>query len=82
MNQDNQNKPFRFEAFWLREPILIGKMKELWKGNENEIGGSNQMHTFQLRLKDLKGKIKKWNKGEFRNIQQEQEIIQTKMNNV
>eukprot|EP00253_Pinus_taeda_P010926 PITA_10926 len=65
MNQGNQNRPFRFEAFWLREPTLIGKIKEWWKGNENEIGGRNQMHTFQLRLKDLKGKIKKSNKEEF-----------------
>jgi len=41
INQGKQNKPFRFEAFWLREPTLIGKMKEWWKVNENEIGGRN-----------------------------------------
>jgi len=82
MNQGNQNRPFRFEAFWLRELTLIGKMKEWWKGNENEIGERNQMHTFQLRLKDPKGKIKKWNKGEFDNVHKEQEKIQTKMKKV
>ena len=43
-------------------------MKEWWHGNENEIVGRNHMHTFQLRLKDLKGKIKKWKKEEFGNI--------------
>jgi len=26
------------------------------------------MHTFQLKLKELKGKIEKWNKEEFGNI--------------
>jgi len=40
------------------------------------------MHTFQLRLKYLKRKIKKWNKEEFGNIQKEQVIIQTKMKKV
>ena len=40
------------------------------------------MHTFQLKLKDLKGKIKKWNKEEFGNIQKEHELIQTKMKKV
>ena len=62
MNEGNQNKPSSFEAFWLRESTLIEKMKEWWNGNENDIVRRNQMHTFQLRLKDIKGKIKKWNK--------------------
>lgn len=40
------------------------------------------MHTFQLRLKELKGKIKKWNREEFGNIQQDQEPIQANMRKV
>ena len=68
MNQKNQKKPFRFEAFRLRETTFIDKMKEWWIGTENVIEGRNKMHTFQLRLKYLKGRIKNWNKEEFGNI--------------
>jgi len=57
-------------------------MKEWWRGTENVMEGRNQMHTFQLRLKDLKGRIKKWNKEEFGNIQKEQEILQIKMKQI
>lgn len=31
--------------------------------------GRNKIHMFQIRLKDLKGKIKKWNREQFGNIQ-------------
>lgn len=37
------------------------------------------MHTLQLRQKELKGKIKKWNKEEFGTIQKDQEKLQTYM---
>jgi len=37
------------------------------------------MHTFQLKLKELKGKIKKWNKEEFGNIFLEQQRLERKM---
>jgi len=33
MNQQNQNRPFKFEAFWLRDPEFIEKMKTWWKEN-------------------------------------------------
>eukprot|EP00253_Pinus_taeda_P003413 PITA_03413 len=41
--------------------------------------GQNKMHTFQLRLKNIKGEIKKWNSEEFGNIQQERGKLQTRM---
>lgn len=62
-------KPFRFEAFWLRNPDFIAKMEELWK--QSTVQGTRKMHTFQLKLKELKGKIKRWNKEEFGNIIEE-----------
>ena len=40
------------------------------------------MHTPQLRLKELKGKIKKWNRDEFGNIQKDQEKLQTDMKRI
>ena len=40
------------------------------------------MHTLQLRLKDLKGKINKWNREEFGHIQKDQEKLQTKMKRI
>lgn len=75
MNNQNQHRPFRFETFWLQEPTFIEKMEQWWQNSEAEIKGRNKMHTLQLRLKELKGKIKKWNKEEFGNIQKDQEKL-------
>jgi len=36
-----------------------------------EQSGRNKMHTFQLKLKEMKSKLKKWNKEEFGNILEE-----------
>lgn len=82
MNQENQNRPFRFEAFWLREPTFIDKMKNWWKETETGMEGRNKMHTLQPRLKALKGRIKKCNGEEFGNIQKEQETLLIKMKQI
>ena len=37
------------------------------------------MHTFQLKLKELKGKIKKWNKEEFGNILEDKQKLEGEM---
>jgi len=57
-------------------------MEQWWKNSEVEIKGRNKMHTLQLRLKELKGKIKKWNKEEFGNIQKYQEKLQIDMKRI
>lgn len=62
MNNQNQNIPFRFEAFWLRDLTFIEKMENWCHSSEAEIKGRNKMHTLQLILKELKGKIMKWNR--------------------
>jgi len=38
------------------------KMENWWQSNEEEMKGKNKMHTLQLRLKELKGKIKNLNR--------------------
>lgn len=70
-------KPFRFEAFWLRDPEFIKKMEEWWL--QSTVQGKRKMHTFQLKLKELKGKIKKWNKEEFGNILEEKQKLEGEM---
>lgn len=38
------------------------------------------MHTFQLKLKELRGKIKKWNKEEIGNILKEKQSLEQRIN--
>lgn len=40
------------------------------------------MHTFQLKLKELKGRIKKWNKEEFGNIMEEKQKLEKEMETI
>lgn len=60
-----------FWNFWLTDLEFISKVKTWWQESKTGVEGRNKMHTFQIRLKDLKGKIKKWNKEEFGNIKKE-----------
>eukprot|EP00253_Pinus_taeda_P033576 PITA_33576 len=66
IKKTNIKKPFRFESFWLRNPDFLNKLEEWW--NQSQVRGQCKMHTFQLRLKELKQKIRKWNKEDFGNI--------------
>lgn len=52
-------------------------MEEWWK--QSTAQGRGKMHTFQLKLKELKGKIKKWNKEEFGNIMEEKQKLEGEM---
>eukprot|EP00253_Pinus_taeda_P017271 PITA_17271 len=46
---------------------------------ESTVQGKGKMHTFQLKLKELKGRIKKWNKEEFGNILEEKQKLEGEM---
>eukprot|EP00253_Pinus_taeda_P018479 PITA_18479 len=74
----NQGKrPFRFESFWLRDPEFIKKVEEWW--SQSTIQGKGKMCTFQLKLKELKEKIKNWNKKEFGNIMEDKQNLEKEM---
>ena len=82
MNTQNKKRPFRFESFWLRDLEFISKVKTWWQESKTGVEGRNKMHTFQIRLKDLKGKIKKWNREEFDNIQKEKGKLHIRMEGI
>eukprot|EP00253_Pinus_taeda_P015705 PITA_15705 len=77
LKQRPPNKPFRFEAFWLRKEGLMEKLEEWWRMSEQR--GKNNMHTFQLKLKEMKNKIKKWNKEESGNITEDKKRLEQRM---
>lgn len=77
LKQRPPNKPFRFEAFWLRNEGLVEKLEEWWRKSDQR--GRNKMHTFQLKLKEMKDKLKKWNKEEFGNILEEKKRLEQRM---
>ena len=80
MKEFNKKRQFRFEAFWLRDPTFLEKAKGWWESSQAE--GQNRMNSFQLRLKDVKQQIKKWNKTEFGNIQHDKERLQGEMKQI
>ena len=69
MNNQNKKRPFRFKSFWLRDLEFLNKVKNWWQERKMGMEGQNKMHTFQRRLKYIKGKINEWNREEFGNIQ-------------
>lgn len=77
VKESPQNRPFRFELFWLRDLGFMEKFKNWWCSNL--IRGHNNMHSFQLHLKQLKAEIKRWNHTEFGNIHQDQIRLNEKM---
>eukprot|EP00253_Pinus_taeda_P007421 PITA_07421 len=40
------------------------------------------MHTFQLKLKEIKGKIRKWNREEFRHITEEKQKLEKEVEDI
>lgn len=80
IKKNRGRRPFRFESFWLRDPEFIKKIEEWWC--QSSVQGRGQMQTFQLKLKELKGKIKKWNKEEFGNIFEDKQKLEGEMESI
>lgn len=55
IKKNSHKKPFRFEDFWLMNSEFLSKIEEWW--NQSTQKGKGKMHTFQLKLKELKRKI-------------------------
>lgn len=72
-----QNRPFRFEAFWLENPTFMENIKAWWE-KRIPVRGSN-MYNLRARLKHMKVKLKQWNKMEFGNIFQLKKELEQKM---
>eukprot|EP00253_Pinus_taeda_P008691 PITA_08691 len=73
-------RPFRFESFWLRDPSFIKKLEEWWC--QSTIQSKGKMCLFQLKLKELKEKIKSWNKQEFGNIMEDKQNLEKEMESI
>eukprot|EP00253_Pinus_taeda_P031484 PITA_31484 len=80
IKKNKGKKPFRFEAFWLRNPDFLHKVEEWW--TQSQVRGKGKMHTFQLKLKEIKGKIRKWNREEFRHIMEEKQKLEKEMEDI
>lgn len=80
IKKNSGKKPFRFESFWLRNPQFLEKAEDWW--TQSTVKGKGKMHTFQLKLKELKGKIKKWNREEFWNIMEEKQRLEQEMEEI
>eukprot|EP00253_Pinus_taeda_P017518 PITA_17518 len=72
-----QNRSFRFGSLSLGRSDLLPKMEEWWGASRARV--RNLMETFQLKLKELKRKIKAWNKTYFGNIHWEKHCLEEAM---
>lgn len=52
------NRPFRFEKFWLKHPNFMNNIKEWWQ--ESQIVSGIVMYRFQQHLKAIKAHLKYW----------------------
>eukprot|EP00253_Pinus_taeda_P036244 PITA_36244 len=80
IKKNSGKKPLRFESFWLRNPQFLEKAEEWW--TQSTLQGKGKMHTFKLKLKELKRNIKRWNKEEFGNIMEEKQRLEQEMEEI
>jgi hypothetical protein len=65
-------KPFHFKKFWLTHPDFQENIEQWWQ--EVVVPRGTPMYKFQQKLKNLKQRLKRWNKSTFGNIFQAQEF--------
>lgn len=58
IKESPQKNLFHFENVWLQHPDFVVKSRSWWE----EIKMRNKMHTFQLKLKELKSNFRLWSK--------------------
>eukprot|EP00253_Pinus_taeda_P007706 PITA_07706 len=75
-----RNKPFRFEKFWIEHPNFLTMVEKWWAEPLAEEG--SKMFNLQKRLKNIKLKLKDWNKTVFGNIFQEKATIEQKLEQI
>jgi hypothetical protein len=66
-------KPFCFDKLWLTHQDFQANIGHWWQ--EATISKGTPMYKFQQKLKNLKQRLKTWNKSTFGNIFQDQEIL-------
>ena len=75
-----QNRPFRFERFWIDHPTFMQNIQSWW--TQTSVKSDNIMYIFQQKLKSIKTKLKCWNKNTFGNIFQAKKELEEKMANL
>eukprot|EP00253_Pinus_taeda_P011270 PITA_11270 len=75
-----RNKPFRFEKFWIEHPNFLTMVEKWW--SEPLVEEGSKMFNLQKRLKNIKLKLKDWNKTVFGNIFQEKATIEQKLEQI
>eukprot|EP00253_Pinus_taeda_P008568 PITA_08568 len=75
-----RNKPFRFEKFWIEHPNFLTMVGKWWA--EPLVEEGSKMFNLQKRLKNIKLKLKDWNKTVFGNIFQEKATIEKKLEQI
>eukprot|EP00253_Pinus_taeda_P026591 PITA_26591 len=75
-----RNKPFRFEKFWIEHPNFLTMVEKWWSEPLAEEG--SKMFNLQKKLKNIKMRLKNWNKTVFGNIFQEKAIIEHKLEQI
>eukprot|EP00253_Pinus_taeda_P022384 PITA_22384 len=75
-----RNKPFHFEKFWIEHPNFLTMVEKWWAEPLAKEG--SKMFNLQKRLKNIKLKLKDWNKTVFGNIFQEKATIEQKLEQI
>eukprot|EP00253_Pinus_taeda_P007927 PITA_07927 len=75
-----RNKPFRFEKFWIEHPNFLTMVEKWWSEPLGEEG--SKIFNLQNKLKNIKMRLKDWNKTVFGNIFQEKAIIEHKLEHI